>query len=159
MRYRSHVLHSLLEGFVLRKGHEILKSTLPPKVEHVLYLRPSKVQGDLYDFNMSAIAQAAGNSNSAGPLKAFAVCSKVRVRERICIYLCVCIHINFANIIIMRLRYRGCVNFLRSLICNLVSMAVYHLILCLCLHYVTFTCSCMGLGHWSCVILNFLVLN
>ena len=163
MRYRSHVLHSLLEGFVLRKGHEILKSTLPPKVEHVLYLRPSKVQGDLYDFNMSAIAQAAGNSNSAGPLKAFAVCSKVRVREREFVSICVCAYtliLRYAtNIIIMRLRYRGCVNFLRSLICNLVSMAVYHLILCLCLHYVTFTCSCMGLGHWSCVILNFLVLN
>ena len=82
MRFRSHVLHSLLEGFVLRKGHEILKSTLPPKFEHVLYLRPSQVQADLYDFNMSAIAQAAGNSNSAGPLKAFAVCSKVRERGR-----------------------------------------------------------------------------
>ena len=81
MRYRSHVLHSLLEGFVLRKGHEILKTTLPPKFEHVLYLRPSQVQADLYNFNMSAIAQAAGNSNSAGPLKAFAVCSKVRERR------------------------------------------------------------------------------
>ena len=91
MRYRSHVLHSLLEGFVLRKGHEILKSTLPPKFEHVLYLRPSQVQADLYNFNMSAIAQTAGNSNSAGPLKAFAVCSKVRERERVC--LCVCVHV------------------------------------------------------------------
>ena len=93
MRYRSHVLHSLLEGFVLRKGHEILKSTLPPKFEHVLYLRPSQVQADLYNFNMSAIAQAAGNSNSAGPLKAFAVCSKVREREREINYACVCVRV------------------------------------------------------------------
>ena len=79
MRYRSHVLHSLLEGFVLRRGHEILKATLPPKFEHVLYLRPSQVQGDLYNYNMSAIAQAGGAASTAGPLKAFAVCSKVRL--------------------------------------------------------------------------------
>ena len=165
MRYRSHVLHSLLEGFVLRKGHEILKSTLPPKVEHVLYLRPSKVQADLYDFNMSAIAQAAGNSNSAGPLKAFAVCSKVREREFVSTCICVCVHThlhyatNNNHEAQLHVGTQGCVNFLRSLICNLVSMAVYHLNLCLCLHYVTFTCSCMGLGHWRCVILNFLMLN
>lgn len=79
MRYRSHVLHSLLEGFVLRKGHEILKVTLPPKFEHILYLRPSQVQADLYDYNMSAIEQAGGTSSTAGPLKAFAVCSKVQL--------------------------------------------------------------------------------
>ncbi len=77
MRYRSHVLHSLLEGFVLRRGHEILKSTLPPKFEHVLFLRPSEVQGILYNYNMSLIEQGGGVSASNGPLKAFAVCTKV----------------------------------------------------------------------------------
>ena len=63
---------------MLRRGHEILKSTLPPKFEHVMYLRPSQVQADLYNYSMSAIEQLArGTASSAGPLKAFAVCSKV----------------------------------------------------------------------------------
>lgn len=77
MRYRAHVLHRLLEGFVLRRGHEILKTTLPPKFEHVLFIRPSKVQATLYDYNMSLIENSTGASATAGPLKAFAVCSKV----------------------------------------------------------------------------------
>ncbi len=34
MRHCSHVLHALLEGFVLRRGHKILRGTLPPKYEH-----------------------------------------------------------------------------------------------------------------------------
>ena len=77
MRHRSHVLHTLLEGFVLRRGHEILRSTLPPKYEHVLFLRPSPVQGALYSFTMDNIKNNQGTS-SAGPLKAFALCSKVQ---------------------------------------------------------------------------------
>ncbi len=80
MRHRSHVLHTLLEGFVLRRGHEILRSSLPPKYEHVLFLRPSPVQAALYSFTMDNIKNNQGTS-SAGPLKAFALCSKVREGE------------------------------------------------------------------------------
>lgn len=76
MRHRSHVLHKLLEGFVLRRGHEILRETLPPKFEHVIFLRPSHVQGVLYNYVIDQIRNGPG-ANSAGPLKAFALCSKV----------------------------------------------------------------------------------
>ena len=31
MRYRAHVLHSLLEGFLQRCGHSVLAKTLPMK--------------------------------------------------------------------------------------------------------------------------------
>ena len=79
MRYRSHVLHTLLEGFVLRRGHEVLQASLPAKFEHVLFLRLSPAQETLYNYNMGLIqSQGEGPSPSAaGPLKAFAVCSKV----------------------------------------------------------------------------------
>ena len=63
-----------------RRGHEILFQTLPPKFEHVLYLRPSEVQGALYEYNMGQLTQGGSTMSSggvAGPLKAFAVCSKV----------------------------------------------------------------------------------
>lgn len=76
MRHRSHVLHKLLEGFVLRRGHEILHGALPPKFEHVIFLRPSTIQGILYDHVIDQIKNGPGMS-SAGPLKAFALCSKV----------------------------------------------------------------------------------
>ena len=77
MRHRSHVLHTLLEGFVLRRGHEILRDTLPQKFEHVIFLRPSPVQGVLYNYVIDQIKNGP-NATSAGPLKAFAMCSKVR---------------------------------------------------------------------------------
>ncbi|NWX71728.1 ARIP4 Helicase, partial [Alca torda] len=48
MRYRSHVLHSLLEGFVQRRGHNVLKVQLPSKEEHVILVRLSKIQRALY---------------------------------------------------------------------------------------------------------------
>jgi RAD54-like protein 2 len=76
MRYRSHVLHTLLKGFVLRRGHDILKNALPMKCEHVLLVRPSPVQAALYDYNMNSLQQG-GTSTTAGPLKGFAVCTKI----------------------------------------------------------------------------------
>ncbi len=79
MRHRSHVLHSLLQGFVLRRGHEILCELLPPKFEHVLFLRPSPVQAVLYNHIINQLRNGPG-ATSAGPLKAFALCSKVRSR-------------------------------------------------------------------------------
>ena len=89
MRYRSHVLHALLEGFVLRRGHEILRVTLPPKFEHTIFLRPSTVQAVLYNYNMNQMQGVMAGSN-AGPLRAFAVCSKVGGGD-VCV--CVCVHV------------------------------------------------------------------
>ncbi|XP_076132128.1 helicase ARIP4-like isoform X1 [Alosa pseudoharengus] len=78
MRYRSHVLHSLLEGFVQRRGHDVLRSQLPPKQEHVILVRLSPLQRALYTEFMNRF-QEAGNSGwlSLNPLKAFCVCCKI----------------------------------------------------------------------------------
>ncbi|KAI4823851.1 hypothetical protein KUCAC02_012406 [Chaenocephalus aceratus] len=78
MRYRTHVLHSLLEGFVQRRGHDILKDQLPSKEEHVILVRLSPLQRALYTEFMNRFREA-GNSGwlSLNPLKAFAVCCKI----------------------------------------------------------------------------------
>ncbi|XP_034733697.1 helicase ARIP4-like isoform X1 [Etheostoma cragini] len=78
MRYRSHVLHSLLEGFVQRRGHDVLKDQLPSKEEHVILVRLSPLQRALYTEFMNRFKEA-GNSGwlSLNPLKAFCVCCKI----------------------------------------------------------------------------------
>ncbi|XP_024125321.1 helicase ARIP4 [Oryzias melastigma] len=78
MRYRSHVLHSLLEGFVQRRGHDVLRDQLPSKDEHVILVRLSAVQRALYTEFMKRFREA-GNSGWLGlnPLKAFCVCCKI----------------------------------------------------------------------------------
>ncbi|XP_075439051.1 helicase ARIP4-like, partial [Ascaphus truei] len=78
MRYRSHVLHSLLEGFVQRRGHNVLRSQLPYKEEHVILVRLSPIQRALYTEFMDRFRDA-GNSGWLGlnPLKAFCVCCKI----------------------------------------------------------------------------------
>ncbi|KAG8436161.1 hypothetical protein GDO86_007313 [Hymenochirus boettgeri] len=78
MRYRSHVLHSLLEGFVQRRGHTVLKAQLPSKEEHVILVRLSSIQRALYTEFMNRFRDA-GNSGWLGlnPLKAFCVCCKI----------------------------------------------------------------------------------
>ncbi|XP_066101162.1 helicase ARIP4 [Saccopteryx bilineata] len=78
MRYRSHVLHSLLEGFVQRRGHTVLKIHLPAKEENVILVRLSKIQRDLYTQFMDRFRDC-GNSGWLGlnPLKAFCVCCKI----------------------------------------------------------------------------------
>ncbi|XP_064012524.1 helicase ARIP4 isoform X1 [Pogoniulus pusillus] len=78
MRYRSHVLHSLLEGFVQRRGYNVLKVQLPSKEEHVILVRLSKIQRALYTEFMNRFRDA-GNSGWLGlnPLKAFCVCCKI----------------------------------------------------------------------------------
>ncbi|XP_075688068.1 helicase ARIP4 [Rhinoderma darwinii] len=78
MRYRSHVLHSLLEGFVQRRGHTVLKVQLPSKEEHVILVRLSPIQRALYTEFMNRFRDA-GNSGWLGlnPLKAFCVCCKI----------------------------------------------------------------------------------
>ncbi|KAK8372778.1 hypothetical protein O3P69_012750 [Scylla paramamosain] len=74
MRYRSHVLHSLLEGFVQRRGHSVLANTLPDKEEHVLLCRLTNIQRTLYSSFMSELAASKAMAN---PLKAFAICCKI----------------------------------------------------------------------------------
>ncbi|KAM8862617.1 helicase ARIP4-like isoform 1-T6 [Spinachia spinachia] len=78
MRFRSHVLHSLLEGFVQRRGHDVLKDQLPSKEEHVILVRLSPLQRALYTEFMNRFREA-GNSGwlSLNPLKAFCVCCKI----------------------------------------------------------------------------------
>ncbi|KAF3696640.1 Helicase ARIP4 [Channa argus] len=78
MRYRSHVLHSLLEGFVQRRGHDVLKDQLPSKEEHVILVRLSPLQRALYKEFMNRFREA-GNTGwlSLNPLKAFCVCCKI----------------------------------------------------------------------------------
>ncbi|XP_070695333.1 helicase ARIP4-like isoform X2 [Pempheris klunzingeri] len=78
MRYRSHVLHSLLEGFVQRRGHDVLMDQLPTKEEHVILVRLSPLQRALYTEFMSRFREA-GNTGwlSLNPLKAFCVCCKI----------------------------------------------------------------------------------
>lgn len=74
MRYRAHVLHSLLEGFVQRRSHAVLQSALPEKEEYVLLLRFTPFQRKLYDTFMNEVVRTVAVPN---PLKAFAVCCKV----------------------------------------------------------------------------------
>ncbi|KAM9408946.1 helicase ARIP4 [Pholidichthys leucotaenia] len=78
MRYRSHVLYSLLEGFVQRRGHDVLRDQLPSKEEHVILVRLSPIQRALYTEFMKRFREA-GNSGWLGlnPLKAFCVCCKI----------------------------------------------------------------------------------
>lgn len=75
MRHRAHVLHSLLEGFVQRRSHSVLEKTLPQKEEYVLLVRMTPLQRALYDRFMNEVVRKKAVPN---PLKAFAVCCKVR---------------------------------------------------------------------------------
>lgn len=74
MRYRAHVLHSLLVGFVQRRSHKVLQTTLPQKEEYVLLLRMSPFQRKLYNTFMNEVVRIQSVPN---PLKAFAVCCKI----------------------------------------------------------------------------------
>ncbi|XP_066996034.2 uncharacterized protein [Anabrus simplex] len=74
MRYRAHVLHSLLEGFVQRRSHSVLQVSLPQKEEYVLLLRMNAFQRKLYDTFMNEVVRTKAVPN---PLKAFAVCCKI----------------------------------------------------------------------------------
>ena len=81
-----------------RRGHEILHSVLPPKFEHVILVRNSPVQEVLYDLNMlqTQEQQKSGTIANIGPLKAFAVCSKVIVKHAVHVY--VHVHLSFPSI-------------------------------------------------------------
>jgi RAD54-like protein 2 len=75
MMHRSHVLYQELKGFVQRRSHNVLQETLPPKREHVILVRMSKIQKILYKTFMDEIVLNA--LVTANPLKAFAVCCKI----------------------------------------------------------------------------------
>ncbi|KAL1465223.1 hypothetical protein WDU94_004810, partial [Cyamophila willieti] len=74
MRYRAHVLHSLLQGFVQRRSHMVLQKTLPVKEEYVLLIRMTPLQRQLYETFMNEVVRTKAVPN---PLKAFAVCCKI----------------------------------------------------------------------------------
>ncbi|CAG9808002.1 unnamed protein product [Chironomus riparius] len=74
MRYRAHVLHSLLKGFVQRRSHSVLQKCLPDKTEHILLIRLTPFQRKLYTVFMDEVVRSKKVPN---PLKAFAVCCKI----------------------------------------------------------------------------------
>ncbi|CAG9862578.1 unnamed protein product [Phyllotreta striolata] len=74
MRYRAHVLHSLLLGFVQRRSHAVLQTALPQKEEYVLLCRMTPFQRTLYETFMNEVVRIQAVPN---PLKAFAVCCKI----------------------------------------------------------------------------------
>ncbi|XP_033221462.1 uncharacterized protein LOC117175816 isoform X1 [Belonocnema kinseyi] len=74
MRYRAHVLHALLEGFVQRRSHSVLQISLPQKEEYILLVRMTPHQRKLYDTFMNQVVKTRAVPN---PLKAFAVCCKI----------------------------------------------------------------------------------
>ena len=76
MRYRAHVLHSLLEGFVQRRGHDVFLSTLPKKYEYIILLKLSAIQREIYLAFMEAIGAMNSNERS-NPLRSFAICCKI----------------------------------------------------------------------------------
>ena len=73
-RYRAHVLHSLLEAFVQRRGLSVLAKTLPTKEEHMLMCRMTEIQRKLYS---TIIAELVQTKAMANPLKAFAICCSI----------------------------------------------------------------------------------
>merc|ERR1712038_1702886 len=74
MKHRAHVLHQQLKGFVQRRGHIVLKNSLPTKTEHVLFVRMTDTQRTLYRRFMEELIT---NRCVSNPLKAFAVCCKI----------------------------------------------------------------------------------
>ena len=76
MRYRAHVLHSLLEGFVQRRGHDVFICSLPKKYEFIIQIKLSPVQKELYLTFMQAIG-AMNPGEKTNPLRTFAICCKI----------------------------------------------------------------------------------
>lgn len=76
MRYRAHVLHSLLEGFVQRRGHDVFLCSLPKKYEFIILLKLSSIQKELYLAFMQAIG-AMNPGEKINPLRTFAICCKI----------------------------------------------------------------------------------
>jgi RAD54-like protein 2 len=82
MRARAHVLHSLLEGFVQRRGHDVLQTDLLPKSEYVILLKLSNIQRKLYMKFLESIGVLSNTfERTLNPLRAFALCCKVNKIE------------------------------------------------------------------------------
>lgn len=71
--------------YVNRRSHSVLRNTLPQKEEYVILVRMTSFQRKLYDTFMNEVVRTKAVPN---PLKAFAVCCKVR--ERLLIYIIYC---------------------------------------------------------------------
>ncbi|XP_028407946.1 helicase ARIP4-like isoform X2 [Dendronephthya gigantea] len=74
MRFRAHVLHSLLEGFVQRRSEAVLTKTLPEKEEYVIPVKMTSVQKSLYKAFVTSAMRYVGYIN---PIKAFGICIKI----------------------------------------------------------------------------------
>lgn len=81
MRERSYILHKQLEGFIQRRGHEVLAASLPKKFEYIMPIRLSKIQEDLYTeilrlrgVGPGESAEVTGNGNI---FKSYAMSNKV----------------------------------------------------------------------------------
>ena len=74
MRFRAHVLHSLLEGFVQRRSESVLTKTLPEKEEYVIPVKMTSIQMSLYKAFVSSVMNYVGYIN---PIKAFGICIKI----------------------------------------------------------------------------------
>ena len=80
-------------NFILRRGHTVLRQSLPPKTEHVLFVRMTDIQRKLYSRFMEelitnrlaslkltkafVVNQPLYFRCVSNPLKAFAVCCKI----------------------------------------------------------------------------------
>ncbi|XP_046840398.1 helicase ARIP4-like isoform X3 [Xenia sp. Carnegie-2017] len=74
MRFRAHVLHSLLEGFVQRRSEAVLTKTLPEKDEYVIPIRMTSIQTSLYKAFVSSVKNYLGFIN---PIRAFSMSIKI----------------------------------------------------------------------------------
>ena len=69
MKERVYVLHSLVKGFVQRRSHAVLRNSLPHKEEHVLLLRMTTLQRELYKHYMSQLLLNKSSNGKARPFK------------------------------------------------------------------------------------------
>ena len=73
----THAPHSLPLYPSHRCDHSILKSTLPPKYEHVLYTRPSEVQMKLYNYAQEQAQTHNKTGAGLNPIVAFSTFTKI----------------------------------------------------------------------------------
>lgn len=76
MKYRAHVLHHLLRGFVQRRSQTILKCSLPTKFEYVFLIRMSEIQRQLFAALIEDV-RSSSSKFSAQPILLFSVCNKI----------------------------------------------------------------------------------